>query len=69
MSALITEVAGGWRVQYITSRSMNMTTSYMAVAPGCPTGPHPQRWCECKPHATKKAAEAYATERLAAGVS
>jgi hypothetical protein len=65
MSARTVNHAGGWRVQTIASRTTNISHALMVVAPGCPAGPHPQRWCACKPVLTHDEAAEYIAEQVA----
>lgn len=63
MSVVVKDSKRGWRLKTV-SRRWSKKKLHMAVAPGCPVGAHPLRWCECKPHRTREAAEAYITARV-----
>lgn len=52
-----------WRVHSMSKGAFTISHSWMAVAPGCPQGPHPTRWCKCKVHRTQEAANEYITEQ------
>lgn len=56
------DVSPEWRVVRMRGGSRTITHPWMAVAPGCPDGPHPTRDCACKPHRTEATAWEYAKE-------
>jgi hypothetical protein len=55
--------ADTWRLAPITGGTGNINHPWIATAPGCPDSRHPTRWCHCKVHPTKVAAEQYVTEQ------
>lgn len=59
--------ADTWQVHALrNARPYNGGGGWAAVAPGCPIGPHPHRWCKCKITDTAEQARAYiATQEVA----
>lgn len=57
-----TAAAAGWRVRRVKSRTFNISSPWVAQAPGCPDGPHPTRDCQCKVFRTEPLAWAHAAD-------
>lgn len=54
-----------WRIRNMTRGSGVLTRAVIAIALGCPDGPHPTRDCACQVFKTSAAADAYVAERKA----
>lgn len=52
-----------WRISPMRGGSGNLNHTWITNAPGCPQDRHPTRWCDCKVHRSRKAAERYVAEK------
>jgi len=51
-----------WEVKTMTGYRIN--SPYIVTDPACPEGRHPTRDCGCRVFKTKKAAQAYADQKM-----